>query len=94
MEDQKTVACPLCFTTVKWGARVCLGCQANIEYGAPTSRYWLALAASAFLGISLRQYFSGWFLIIPFLIAFTAFAYLCYLIGEINNERANFRRYG
>ena len=93
MEDQKTVVCPLCFTTVKWGAKVCLGCQASLEYGAPTSRYWLALAVSAYLGIFVGEYFSGWFLIIPFLIAFSAFAYLCYLIGEIYNERATFRRY-
>jgi hypothetical protein len=32
-------------------------------------------------------------LIIPFLIAFAAFAYLCYWLGEIYADRVYFQRY-
>lgn len=47
-----TVTCPHCMNHVPWGARVCRGCHAEIEYGTPRS-------VIAFLGIFCLL--AGWY---------------------------------
>lgn len=44
MAANHTVTCPHCMNEVPWGAHVCRGCQAEIEYGTPR-------VVTAFLGI-------------------------------------------
>ena len=46
----ESVKCPHCHNTVPWGARVCRGCQAELDYGAPGILILLALAAAIFAG--------------------------------------------
>lgn len=52
MASNHTVTCPHCVTEVPWGARVCRGCQAEIEYGTPRG-------ITAFLGIICL--IAGWY---------------------------------
>ena len=46
----KDLMCPHCHGTVPHGAKVCRGCQAEIEYGTPPLLYLVLLIASIYLG--------------------------------------------
>lgn len=46
-----TVICPHCHTEVPHGARVCRGCQAEVEYGTPPA---------ALLFVLLVAFFAAW----------------------------------
>lgn len=47
------LSCPHCMTSVPMGARVCTGCQAEIEYGPPTGAHLFVLLAAAGAGAKL-----------------------------------------
>lgn len=49
----QVVQCPHCYSEVPHGAKVCRGCQAEIEYGAPPV---------AFLFVFIVSMFAGWFI--------------------------------
>jgi hypothetical protein len=42
--------CPHCHTLVPQGARVCTGCQAEVEYGTPGGAIVALLVGALFLG--------------------------------------------
>lgn len=57
------IICPHCHGVVSHGAKVCRGCQAEVEYGAPPFLYAILLILSILLGIkvaSLLPEFFGW----------------------------------
>lgn len=45
------LVCPHCHGDVPRGARVCRGCQAEIEYGAPPFLFLIVLIVSIILGV-------------------------------------------
>ncbi len=53
------LTCPHCYGNVPYGAKVCRGCQAEIEYGAPRSLYSVLLIASTYLGLSFLSWVVG-----------------------------------
>ncbi len=53
------LTCPHCYGTVPYGAKVCRGCQAEIEYEPPVSLYWVLLIASTNLGLSFLSWVVG-----------------------------------
>lgn len=58
--------CPHCHGEVSHGAKVCRGCQAEIEYGCPPMLFVILMMFTAFLGyktsVTLPDslYFAGW----------------------------------
>jgi len=47
------LSCPHCLTSVPVGAKVCTGCQAEIEYGAPPLVHVIALVVFGYIGYSV-----------------------------------------
>jgi hypothetical protein len=81
--------CPHCHTNVPHGARVCTGCQAEIEYGTPLAAFLIAFLASGFLGwkIGAATYpVLGWILFGVLL------AGGWYVSWRIFKDRINFKR--
>jgi hypothetical protein len=54
MSDGPHYTCPHCHTQVPHGAKVCTGCQAEVEYGAPKEAlmavFVVAIIAGVYLG--------------------------------------------
>lgn len=44
------ITCPHCRGSVPWGATVCRGCQAEIEYGTPTVATVILVGFIVFIG--------------------------------------------
>ncbi|HEY0232785.1 MAG TPA: hypothetical protein VGC55_16170 [Dokdonella sp.] len=44
--------CPHCHTSVPTGATVCTGCQAEVEYGAPSAALVLVILVAGFIAYS------------------------------------------
>ena len=59
--------CPHCHTDVPRGARVCTGCQAEVEYGPPSAAFGLLVLASAFFSYQVGQPV-GWWLFLGMLV--------------------------
>jgi hypothetical protein len=47
--------CPHCHTLVPRGARVCTGCQAEVDYGTPGAAIVALLVGALFLGYQAAQ---------------------------------------
>jgi hypothetical protein len=48
--NYKIITCPHCFGEVPYGAKVCRGCQAEIEYGIPEWLFFIFLIFSVWVG--------------------------------------------
>lgn len=62
-ENQKMMQCPHCMSEIPHGAKVCRGCQAEIEYGTPPVLFLIYLGVSAYLGYMVGTStwtFLGW----------------------------------
>ncbi|MGH8086007.1 MAG: hypothetical protein ACREPV_12145 [Lysobacter sp.] len=64
------VACPHCHGEVPFGAKVCRGCQAEVEYGTPPAAallvFLLAFFGAWYVGSSFGSAF-GWVALVVFL---------------------------
>ncbi|MBT2785281.1 MULTISPECIES: hypothetical protein [unclassified Halomonas] len=60
------IVCPHCHGEVSHGARVCRGCQAEIEYGCPPMLFVVLVIFSVYLGYKTSEAlpeslsFAGW----------------------------------
>jgi hypothetical protein len=86
MED---VQCPHCYSGVPYGAKVCRGCQAEVEYGMPP-------AAPIF--VFLVSMFSAWYVgsvthsIVGWLVLVGLLAGGIWGAGKLFRDRINFKR--
>ena len=84
-----TVVCPHCRTNVPHGARVCTGCQAEVEYGTPPAAIVFSFFIAAFLGWwtgSATHPIVGW---LVFALALGGAIYGC---SQLFKDRINFKR--
>ncbi|BBP01672.1 hypothetical protein [Sulfuriferula nivalis] len=55
------LVCPHCHTELLHNANTCSGCQAEVEYGVPSSAFILLLIAAIFTGVATRNMtLGGW----------------------------------
>lgn len=86
------ITCPHCREQVPHGAKVCRGCQAEIEYGCPPALYVVLIAIAGFVGFKTTAImpdvlsFMGWVVGIG---GFIAGGVLCHRIFK---NRVNFKR--
>ncbi len=84
--------CPHCHGNVPRGAKVCRGCQAEIEYGAPPLAFLVLLVVSAIVGsktsgaVSEALSFLGW------VVGAGAFITGAILLTKLFGNRVNFKR--
>jgi len=86
MED---VQCPHCYSGVPYGAKVCRGCQAEVEYGVPPA---------ALVFVFLVSMFSAWYVgsvthsIVGWIIFVGLLAGGIWGAGRLFKDRINFKR--
>jgi ribosomal protein L40E len=57
----ENLICPHCHTKVPRGAKVCTGCQAEVEYGTPLWALIFVLLIATIIGLFTRNsIFGGW----------------------------------
>ena len=81
--------CPHCRSEVPYGAKVCRGCQAEIEYGCPPVLFFILVAACGFLGSKVADFMPtifGWATFIGGVIAGGIF------LSKVFSERVVFKR--
>ncbi|WP_162085402.1 hypothetical protein [Sulfuriferula nivalis] len=55
------LTCPHCHTELPHSANTCHGCQAEVEYGVPSSAFILLLITAIFIGVATRNMsLGGW----------------------------------
>lgn len=86
---KENTTCPFCYATAPWGATVCRGCHAVLEYGASSKWYLGALAVSIFISVWISDFLSWW---LSVLAGFICFAYLAFLLVEKFENKVVFRR--
>lgn len=86
------LVCPHCHGDVPRGAKVCRGCQAEIEYGCPPALFLALIIFTAFLGFKASAVlpeslsFMGWIIGIGGFIAGSV------LLNKVFEKRVNFKR--
>jgi hypothetical protein len=83
------VTCPHCHGAVSHGAKVCRGCQAEVEYGPPPFLYLVLLIISMILGFKVSAIlpeFFGW------VVAIACFASGLIGLNKFFKKRINFKR--
>jgi predicted Na+-dependent transporter len=85
------VTCPFCNNLVPYGAKVCSGCFAEIEYKTPVWAYFIALIMSIVAGWKFINVASFSF---PYGVAvsFTVFIFFCFVLNRFFADRVNFER--
>lgn len=84
-----SIVCPHCHTNVPLGAKVCRGCQAEVEYGAPPAALLISLFVAVVVGINVgtsTHSFVGWAVFIALSIGSV---YGCI---KFFKDRVNFKR--
>lgn len=83
--------CPHCRTEVPHGAKVCRGCQAEIEYGTPNFVGFIILLLSILAGFKLHSLFENLWISI---IASGMLFFVMMFISEVKlfPNRVNFKR--
>ncbi|MNM62161.1 hypothetical protein D3C81_734840 [compost metagenome] len=83
------ITCPHCLSDVPYGAKVCRGCQAEIEYGMPPAAllfiFLAAILSAMFIG-SATHSIVGW------IIFFGVLAGGIWGCAKIFKDRINFKR--
>jgi hypothetical protein len=87
MNDLK---CPHCYSAVPWGAKVCTGCQAEVDYGAPNIAMLAVLVATLFAGFWVSSTFGSEMagVIVGMVLFIAGFA----LLAKVFAHRAMFHR--
>jgi hypothetical protein len=84
--------CPHCFNQVPWGAKVCRGCQAEVEYGVPAAYGLLSIGLSVFGGYQVSFLapeswpYPGWISGVSILV------FMSIIGNKIFKNRSNFKR--
>ncbi|WP_445767442.1 hypothetical protein [Rheinheimera sp.] len=83
------INCPHCHGVVSHGAKVCRGCQAEVEYGAPPFLYGVLLILSILFGFKAASFlpeFFGW------LTAIVCFVAGAVVLNKFFKDRIKFKR--
>ncbi|MFV0662087.1 hypothetical protein [Denitromonas sp.] len=84
--------CPHCHGDVSRGAKVCRGCQAEIEYGAPPFAFLVVVAISAVLGFKTSETVSADLSFLGWVIGAGSFVLGAILLTKLFGNRVNFKR--
>ena len=84
------IKCPHCYESVPYGAQVCKGCQAEIEYGTPDAIAILVLLISVSVGLGLGYGMQNLYLGIA--LGIFSLIILSKLVIKIFKNRVKFRR--
>ncbi|MDP1970592.1 MAG: hypothetical protein Q8K42_06610, partial [Methylobacter sp.] len=86
------LACPHCRGTVPRGASVCRGCQAEVEYGAPTFAILFVAIVSAVLGVKTSGAVPESLSFLSWVVGVGCFVAGSLLLRKIFKDRVNFKR--
>lgn len=84
--------CPHCHGSVSHGAKVCRGCQAEIEYGAPGFTFVVLLIISIYLGFKTSNALPESMSFLCWITGVSVFAGGSFLLAHIFEHRVNFKR--
>lgn len=82
------MTCPHCYTKVPYGASVCRGCWAEIEYGMPNYAYGFCFFIPLFIGVNIGESTPvlGW------VVGIALFLIISYICEKIFKDRVIFKR--
>jgi hypothetical protein len=86
------LVCPHCHGNVPHGAKVCRGCQAEIEYGAPPFAFLVLLVISIILGVKTSGAVSDSLSFLGWVVGIGAFISGGMLLKKQFEDRVNFKR--
>lgn len=86
------LTCPHCRSNIPYGAKVCKGCQAEIDYGTPPFAYLVLIAASIYAGMKTSSILSGNLSFISWGVGMAVFVGGIILLTKIFKNRVNFSR--
>lgn len=86
------LVCPHCRESVPRGATVCRGCQAEIEYGAPSALYFILLIASVFAGVKISGVVPASLSLLGWPAGITVLVGAGALLRRMFADRASFKR--
>ncbi|WP_038485420.1 hypothetical protein [Collimonas arenae] len=86
------IMCPHCGETILFGENVCIGCKAEIEYGAPRTAYLALVTASILFGILVSQIPLFDFSLLAWFFGMTTFVVGSMCLERFFIERVIFKR--
>ena len=86
------LVCPPCRGTIPRSASVCSGCQAEIEYGAPSFAFLVAAVVSAVLGFKISGVVPHSLSFLSWVVGIGCFVSGSVLLGKMFRNRVNFKR--
>lgn len=84
--------CPHCHGSVPRGAKVCRGCQAEIEYGAPPFAFLVVAIVSVVLGIKTSGVLPEGLSFLAWIVGIGGFIAGSVILGRLFGSRVNFKR--
>lgn len=84
-----TVTCPHCHSDVSFGAKVCKGCQAEIEYGCPPILFVILIIICAVIGYKVSDMT---FTILGWIAGGGLFFAGVWKMNDVFKERVSFKR--
>lgn len=86
------IECPHCRSEVPNGAKVCRGCQAEIEYGAPPFLYLILLAGAGWCGYKSYDFFYSGLSFLSWVLAGGVFLLGSVALAKLFENRVHFSR--
>lgn len=86
------IKCPHCYEIVPRGARVCKGCQAEIDYGTPSFIAMLSLIVSVVLGFIASGMIDGGNGYLGFGVGIVSMIAMFLCTEKIFSKRVKFKR--
>lgn len=83
------LVCPHCHGNVSFGAKVCRGCQAEVEYGAPRWALLIVLAFAAIFGLKTGLGIAEW---LGWVVGIAALFGGAFAANVLFKNRINFKR--
>jgi hypothetical protein len=85
----RELICPHCHGNVSYGANVCRGCQAEVEYGTPRFVMVIVMIFSVFIGVKTASALADW---LGWIVGIAIFFAGVFAANTLFRERVNFKR--
>ncbi|MFN4056401.1 MAG: hypothetical protein ACK4GU_16195 [Alishewanella aestuarii] len=86
------IVCPHCHGSVPHGAKVCRGCQAEIQYGCPPTLFLVLIVITAFLGFKISAVLPDFLSFMGWVVGIGGFVLGSILLNRVFEKRVNFKR--
>jgi hypothetical protein len=84
--------CPHCHGSVPYGAKVCRGCQAEVEYGTPPAAIIALAILLAFIGYKISAILPNALSFMGWIVGIGGFVAGCLLLAKTFEKRVIFKR--